>query len=73
MAMIITQFHKTIKVIRSDNGTEIIFLKSYFDAKGILYQTSVVGTPQQNGEVERKYCHILNIVCALCFQANLPK
>ncbi|KAL6335992.1 hypothetical protein AAG906_003619 [Vitis piasezkii] len=47
-------------------------LLDYFSATGILFQTSCVGTPQQNGRVERKHKHILNVGRALRFQANLP-
>ena len=44
----------------------------YFDAHGIIFQTTCVGTPQQNARVERKHRHILNVSRALMFQANLP-
>lgn len=47
-------------------------LSSYFREKGIVHQTLCVGTPQQNGRVERKHMHILNVVHALLFQASLP-
>lgn len=67
-----TQFNKSVKIVRSDNGTEFICLKNYFEEKGILHQTSIVGTPQQNGRVEHKHRHILNVARALRFQGNLP-
>lgn len=47
-------------------------LKSYFRQQGILHQTSCVDTPQQNGRVERKHMHILNVARACLFQADLP-
>ncbi|CAA7057513.1 unnamed protein product [Microthlaspi erraticum] len=72
MAMVQRQFNKQIKVIRSDNGTEFTCLSSEFCGLGIVHQTSCVGTPQQNGRVERKHRHILNIARAILFQSSLP-
>lgn len=71
-ALIERQFGKRVKVMRSDNGTEFTYLKNYFHEHGIVFQTSCPGTPQQNGKVERKHRHILNVARALRFQGNLP-
>ncbi|XP_074302927.1 uncharacterized protein LOC141637261 [Silene latifolia] len=74
LAYVFTQFNKTVKTVRSDNGTE--FLQQYcselFKSKGIVHQTSIVGTPQQNGRVERKHRHLLETARALKIQGNLP-
>lgn len=66
------QCGKDIKVVRSDNGTEFMCLSQFFRENGVLHQTSCVGTPQQNGRVERKHRHILNVAQALLFQGSLP-
>jgi len=70
-----TQFDKSVKVIRFDNDLELS--KSYeilefFANFGITHQTSYVETPQQNGLVERKHRHLLEVSRALLFQASLP-
>lgn len=66
------QFGKSIKVVRSNNGMELLCLKLFFLKHDVFHQTSIVSTPQQNDGVERKYRHILNVVCAFLFQASLP-
>ncbi|XP_026380001.1 uncharacterized protein LOC113274816 [Papaver somniferum] len=63
---------KEIKIVRSDNGTEFNALRGYFRTNGIVFETSCVGTPQQNGRVERKHQHIMNVARSLRFQSNLP-
>jgi hypothetical protein len=67
-----TQFNRCVKILRSDNGQEFLSMKKFFDSKGISFQSSCTSTPQQNGVVERKHRHILNVGRALRFQANLP-
>ncbi|KAL9447401.1 hypothetical protein AB3S75_014963 [Citrus x aurantiifolia] len=67
-----TQFNRQVKMVRSDNGTEFKVLNSFFAENGIEFQASCVDTPQQNGRVERKHHHLLNVGRALRFQANLP-
>lgn len=47
-------------------------MKSFFSSLDILLQTSCLYTPQQNGVVECKHRHLLNVGRALRFQAYLP-
>ncbi|KAG7599411.1 Reverse transcriptase RNA-dependent DNA polymerase [Arabidopsis suecica] len=72
LALVERQFSTQVRTVRSDNGSEFICLRDFFAEKGIIHETSCVGTPQQNGRVERKHQHILNVARALRFQANLP-
>ncbi|KAK4411317.1 Retrovirus-related Pol polyprotein from transposon RE2 [Sesamum angolense] len=70
-----TQFQATVKVVRTDNGTEFINNQCHtlFTSLGILHQTSCSYTPQQNGVVERKHKQLLEMARALLFQSSLPK
>lgn len=72
LAFVERQFEKRVKVIRSDNGTEFTCLRNCFGELGIVHQVSCVDLPQQNGRVERKHRHILNVARALICQASLP-
>ncbi|MGV7953807.1 hypothetical protein PJO47_29535, partial [Mycobacterium kansasii] len=44
----------------------------YFSNLGILFQSSCPSTPQQNGVIERKHRHLLNVGRALRIDVNLP-
>ncbi|GJR15386.1 retrovirus-related pol polyprotein from transposon TNT 1-94 [Tanacetum coccineum] len=48
--------NKTVKYIRTDNGTEFVnqVLTQYYESVSIFHQKSVLRTPQQNGIVERR-------------------
>lgn len=73
--MIQTQFGSTIKTFRYDNAFELGSSKeaqAYFQSEGILHQTTIRHTPQQNGVVERKHRHLLEVCRALLFQSNVP-
>ena len=71
VTLIHTHYQITLKYIRSDNGPEFL-LPEFYASKGIIHQKSCVETPQQNGRVERKHQHILNVARALLFQYKLP-
>jgi len=47
-------------------------MHAFYAKYGITHQTYCTYTPEQNGIVEHKYQHILNVTRALLFQANLP-
>lgn len=75
--MVQTQFGASIKVLRSDNGGEYISsqLQTYLTECGIIHQTLCVHTPQQNGVIELKNRHLLELPRALklfCLKPFLP-
>ncbi|GKA50903.1 ribonuclease H-like domain-containing protein, partial [Tanacetum coccineum] len=72
--LIENQFKRKIKVFRSDNGTEFVHqtVTKLCSDKEIIHQTSCVYTPQQNGIVERKHRHLLNVARSLMFQRGIP-
>nr|GEW18890.1 ribonuclease H-like domain-containing protein [Tanacetum cinerariifolium] len=72
--MVFTQFEIKVKVIKSDNGIEFVNNKmsGLLTSLGIIHQTSRSYTPQQNGIVERKHRHLLNVSRSLMFQGRIP-
>lgn len=57
ISLVKTQFDKLIKVIKTDNGTEIVnsICENMFSNLGIIDQKSCAYTPQQNEVAERKH------------------
>ncbi|GJR52569.1 retrovirus-related pol polyprotein from transposon TNT 1-94 [Tanacetum coccineum] len=60
--------NKTVRFIRTDNGTEFVnqALSAYYEGVGISHQKSVLRTPQQNGIVERRN----QAVATACYTQN---
>lgn len=56
---------------QSLNKTKECFEMIHCDVWG-PYRTSFVATPQQNGRVERKHIHVLNVARSLLFGGNVP-
>ncbi|RVW71674.1 Retrovirus-related Pol polyprotein from transposon TNT 1-94 [Vitis vinifera] len=74
-ALVENQANCSIKVIRSDNGTE--YTSDKFDKfcveAGIVHQLTVTYSPQQNGVSERKNRTIMEMTRCLLFEKIMPK
>ena len=74
-SMVENLYQRQIKILRSDNGGEYtstqfeIFLKE----NGIVHQTTVSKTPEQNGMAERKNRSLIEIVRCLLSDSQLSK
>ncbi|KAA0040720.1 Retrovirus-related Pol polyprotein from transposon TNT 1-94 [Cucumis melo var. makuwa] len=69
-----TQFHKKIAIFRGDNDREFQNhnFSEFLASKGIVHQNSCAYTPQQNGVVERKNRHLLEVARSLMLSTSLP-
>ncbi|XP_075104909.1 retrovirus-related Pol polyprotein from transposon RE2 [Nicotiana tabacum] len=73
--MVKVHFKLSVQTFRSDNAFELggsSQATKFFSSQGILHQTTILHIPQQNGVVERKYKHLLEVSRAFPFQSNLP-
>jgi len=63
MHLIFTQLQGKIKIVRSDNALEFDSgpCQLYSGKNVIIHQTSCIDRPQQNGRVERKHRHVLEM------------
>lgn len=74
-SMVRNQYGVSVKILRSDNGTEYISKEFgvYLSYHGIIHQTTCVNTAEQNGVAERKNRHLLEVARSLMFMMNVPK
>nr|GEW66332.1 RNA-directed DNA polymerase, eukaryota, reverse transcriptase zinc-binding domain protein [Tanacetum cinerariifolium] len=63
-----------VRVIRTDKGTEFLnqTLHAYIAVEGILYQTSVARTPEQNGIVKRRNRTLVEAARTMLSAAKVP-
>ena len=73
--MVENLYESKIKIIRTDNGGEYTSnnFENYLKNEGIVHQTTVVKTPEQNGIAERKNRSLVEKVRCLIFDSKLPK
>ena len=70
-----TQFNTSISILRSDDAKEYFSMSfsSFMSSHGILHQSSFAYTPQQNGVVERKNCHLVETTRTLLLHHKVPQ
>nr|ABF99203.1 retrotransposon protein, putative, Ty1-copia subclass [Oryza sativa Japonica Group] len=71
-SMVERQFNRKILGMQTDWGGEYQKLNSFFKQIGIAHQVSCPHTHQQNGAVERKHRHIVEIGLSLLAHASMP-
>ena len=73
--MISTQFGSPIQKLRTNNARDYFnhHLHQFFKQGRIVYESSYIDIPQQNGVAERKMRHFLNIARSLLHHHRVPK
>ncbi|GJS11958.1 retrovirus-related pol polyprotein from transposon TNT 1-94 [Tanacetum coccineum] len=66
--------NKTIRYIRTDNGTEFVnqVMSKYYEGVGKFHQKSVLRTPQQNGVIERRNCTLVEAARTMLIFSKAP-
>jgi hypothetical protein len=69
------QSGRNVKVVRTDRGSEYLNseLKTYYQSKGVVHETTAPYTPQQNGKAERLNRTLMERVRAMLYQSKLPE
>ena len=73
--MVKTQYSTNIQILHTDNGKEYFnkILGEYLNKNRIVHQSSYSNTPQQNGIIERKNKHLLEVARSIMFTTKTPK
>ncbi|GJT53189.1 putative ribonuclease H-like domain-containing protein [Tanacetum coccineum] len=72
--LVIVGLNKTVRYIRTDNGTEFVnqVMSKYYEGVGIFHQKSVPRTPQQNGVVERRNRTLVEVARTMLIFSKAP-
>lgn len=64
-----------IKILQSGGGKEFMSktFQSFLTQNEMTHRISCPHTPQQNGSVERKHCHIVETGLSLSSHSHMPK
>jgi len=65
-------FNRNIKSIQTDGGREFIPVQKFLSSNGISYRQTCPHTHHQNGSVERKLRHTVDIRLALLAHSHVP-
>lgn len=74
-SMIKNQFQTKIGILCTNNGTKYFneCLGKFVKEKYIIHQSTCRETPKQNGIVDQKNRHLLEVACAIMFFMHIPK
>ncbi|KAL5540169.1 hypothetical protein UlMin_007250 [Ulmus minor] len=67
------QLNTKIKIFQNDWGGEFRSFSNFLDKYGIIHRVSCPHTSQQNGIVERKHRHVVELGLTLLAQFSVPK
>ncbi|GJZ93950.1 retrovirus-related pol polyprotein from transposon TNT 1-94 [Tanacetum coccineum] len=67
--------NKTVRYIRTDNGTEFVnqVMSEYYEGVGVFHQKSVPRTPQQNGELILYPIYVMVITLKWIYKVKLDE
>ena len=71
-SLIEDQFTKTIKALQTDWSGEFLYLRTFLENIGIHHRHSCSYTPQQNGRVEHKNRHIVEVGFSMLAPSSIP-
>ena len=71
-ALVETQFEAKIKTVQTDSGGEYVTFTPFLTNLGILHRLSCPITSQQNGRVEQKHRHVVEVGLSMMSFASMP-